>query len=223
MISSNNSSLKLAVLIIAGGNSSRLGQPKQLVKFNGKSLIQKTIQLAREVHHSKHQLHDIVCVLGFQYQSILDTLQLDQEIIIRNSQWEIGMGTSIAAGIQSLKNQADAVLILLCDQYLLTLADVNQLTASWEENNLNEKMIIASQYQCQTSKKTILGAPAIFPKFYFDQLSQLTDKGARKILNNYSVQVIATPLKNSAFDLDTPQDLEQLQQNSSTNSKNSID
>jgi molybdenum cofactor cytidylyltransferase len=56
-----------------------------------------------------------------------------------------------------------------------------------------------------------LGAPVIFPKDYFCELSQLTgDKGAKELLQQYPQKIISLAMPAAALDVDTPEDLKLL-------------
>jgi len=195
----------LGILIIAAGNSSRLGTNKQLVELNGVTLLERTINIAKELNDS------LICVLGYDADNIKSYIHLEPDTLVVNHHWKQGMGSSIARGINYFcdKNTIlfDAVMILLCDQYLINPFDLKELKKQWKINS-NQK-IIASQYFDPKEEKIIQGAPAIFPKEYFDQLKNLKEKGARKIIQQNQHKLISVPLENAAFDLDTKEDLEQ--------------
>ncbi|WP_444994847.1 nucleotidyltransferase family protein [Aliikangiella sp. IMCC44359] len=193
--------LKLASIIIAAGNSSRLGQPKQLIKLNNQTLISRITQIALSTTHST------TCILGANVQQISPLINNSRVNILLNQQWPQGMGTSIALGISQLPSQTDAAMILLSDQWLLTIEDIKQLIKQW--NDAPEK-IIASQYYDEKRQQETLGAPVIFPKKYFPALQQLRETGAKKLLQQLAHHVVKVPLSNAAFDLDTPEDLKHL-------------
>jgi len=197
-------SKQLGIIVVAAGNSSRLGQPKQLVKFKSEPLLNHTIKLA-EVFSEQ-----FICVLGFQAVNIAEQLKINQDHFIINKHWQQGMGSSIAVGIDHLSKQKniDAILILLCDQYLVSRTDIEDLLDRWTNS---DNKIIASQYFDDKTGRFIEGAPAIFPKEYFTELKKLTIKGARDILKNNPQDLISIKIDNAAFDLDTPGDLQHLQ------------
>lgn len=188
----------IACLIIAAGNSSRLGQPKQLVLRKGESLLRSTINLAESISSN------IVCVLGYGAERM--TLELMDTLArpVVNHNWQQGMGSSIAAGIQALDKELDAVMVLLCDQWQLTHEDLNKLVHHW---SLHPQQIIASEYFDKRKKQSIVGAPAIFPKRYFSELSQLKDVGAKYLIQKHDEFVCKVKLDNAAFDLDVVEDL----------------
>ena len=196
--SSRHHSSQLGLVIIAAGNSSRLGEAKQLVQVGEQTLLGRTIDLAEQL--AEH----CICVVGFDAEKMQRVITAKKIKFVINSQWAAGMGTSIACGVQQLPANCAAVLILLCDQWAIELADLKTLKSAWQKS---PDKIIASEYFEPKLQQTVLGAPAIFPRQFFPQLMLLKETGARKILNQNKNQLIAVPLDHAAFDLDTPQDL----------------
>jgi molybdenum cofactor cytidylyltransferase len=188
----------LGIVIIAAGNSSRLGQAKQLVEIAGVSLLQQSINMAERSSENS------VCILGYAADRLGTKLKCSTCKILVNENWQQGMGSSISCGVNFLSGKVDAVMILLCDQYRLTGSDLDRLIQAWQSN---PQKMIASQYFEKKCSKLIEAAPAIFPKSYFTSLMALKEKGARDILRKNQASVIAVLLKNAAFDLDTEDDL----------------
>lgn len=233
----NNSELNLACIVLAAGNSSRLGQPKQLVKFKGQPLIARATNLAASIFD-----HTILVVGGYHQEINKEIEPLSSFSSITycyNPRWKTGMGTSIAAGVSAISDVAisnvalsdntsadstladstladniDGVLILLCDQYQLTKQDLLLLCEQWykENNEGSQEKIVVSHYYEKRLDKVMGGAPAIFPKCYFGQLSLLTTRGARDLIKQNSNNVVSVDLPNAGFDLDTQSDLTTLRQ-----------
>ena len=194
---------RLACITIAAGNSSRLGEPKQLVQLKGQSLLTHTLQLAKSV------TNEVTCVLGFNAGEMSNQVADLLIPYINNLNWQQGMGTSIASGIDSLNEKVDGVLILLCDQWAINQNDLNELVLAWQSNP--EKIIACKYYEAKHDQK-VLGAPAIFPRAYFDELRELKETGARSLLNKHRENLLSFVLEQAALDLDTPQDLEHFKQ-----------
>ncbi|PCI72929.1 MAG: hypothetical protein COB38_02505 [Gammaproteobacteria bacterium] len=207
---------KIGIILIAGGNSSRLGHMKQMVKIEGKTFLQNSFEIAQQLSPFT------ITVLGYNQEKLIS--QVDENKSIFNQDWPIGMGTSIALGVKHFiggtedKNTPvlDGVMIIQCDQYRLTFDDYSNLIEVWRNS---DKGIVASQYletSSETCSKTdadinpnkvTVGAPAIFSKFYYDKLLQLKEKGAKALLKQYSKDVEIVKLDDAAFDLDTNEDL----------------
>ncbi|HTB97631.1 MAG TPA: nucleotidyltransferase family protein [Terracidiphilus sp.] len=194
--------MSVAAIILAAGASRRLGRPKQLVQFDGETLLGRALRLAQEAGTSP-----TVAVLGAQFESISAAIPFNAAISIFNPQWEQGISTSIRAGLHELETralQASGVLIMTCDQPRLTSAHISALLA--EFGKLSDNCIIASSYA------ETVGIPAIFPRSVFPMLQALTgDKGARAVLLTPPCPLISVPFDGGEVDIDFPSDLANLQ------------
>jgi molybdenum cofactor cytidylyltransferase len=184
-------------LILAAGGSSRMGRPKQLLRWQGLSLLERSIQAACRVLPGR-----VIAVLGAHEQAIRAAVDLDAVETLRNPDWQNGIASSIRRGIEALPASAEAVLILLCDQPLVDAMHLKALLNAWQSE---PDLIIASQYQLAC------GVPAVFPAAYFKRLGSLTgDKGAKMLLTEFEERVRKIPFAEAGLDIDTPGDFEQL-------------
>ena len=193
---------KIGVVILAAGSSSRLGFAKQLVEFKGKSLLQHTIDASASL-----QFDSKVLILGARKEEIENEIDARDFNIVMNENWEEGMSTSIKKGItRSLKfeNELEHILILLSDQPFVTKKDIEELI----KVQLEEKTPATfSEY------KGISGVPAIFSRKLFPDLEKLKgDQGAKKLLFEKSFEYHTIKFENGIFDVDTPEDIELLNQ-----------
>lgn len=116
---------KIGVVILAAGSSSRLGYPKQLVKFRKKTLLQHSIEVAESFNFAIN-----ILVLGANATEIEMKTECRNFQIVYNQEWEKGMGTSIGKGISEalkLENELDYILILLSDQPFVTAQKIEEL------------------------------------------------------------------------------------------------
>ncbi|HEY6641440.1 nucleotidyltransferase family protein [Povalibacter sp.] len=189
----------LHVLILAAGASSRLGQPKQLVKLGGHPVLHGVVAAATALAG-----HSVTVVVGAHASEVTRLLAHSPASVIVNRRWEEGMASSIRLGVGSLSAATDAVLILLGDQVAVSADDLKRLAASWKEA---DGVIAAATYDQRVA------VPAIFPRMCFGELAELRgDQGARQILERNSFRVVRVPMPNAAVDLDTPEDLAALTQ-----------
>lgn len=191
----------IGIIILAAGASTRLGHPKQLLTYQGKSLIRHTAQVA-----INSQCRPIVVVLGAYAASIEPYLTNLDIHITYNQHWSTGMASSIRCGInaiQTINPDIEAVVLMLCDQPFVCLNLVNQLVAGYQTTNCT---IVASQYA------GILGVPALFHKTLFSELCLLQgDIGARKTIRQHYSQCLSIPFSQGVVDIDTLEDYELLQ------------
>ena len=191
---------KIGLIILAAGAATRMGRPKQLLSYQGRSLILHAVEVALA-----SLCQPIIVVLGAYAEQIKPELMLKAVQVVENSQWQEGMSSSIRAGISMLlktNSKLDAVIISLADQPLVSPQILNQLIYSYQET---QKVIIASKYNETT------GVPALFSNSLFPELMQLKgDKGAKALIQKYIDTGVILLIPGVAIDIDTPDDYKQL-------------
>jgi len=191
----------IAILVLAAGGSSRMGRPKQLLKWKHTTLIGHAIETVKQLDILK-----TVVVLGANHDKIKPVVEQHQIEILINKHWESGLGNSLAYGISSILESTinlDGVIIMLADQPLIDVAFLNVILNNFE---IGKQQIIASVY-----KEDKRGVPVLFDAVYFKELSQLIDdKGAKSILQKYTNRVISVDAKELVSDIDTLEDYERL-------------
>lgn len=193
---------KTGTVILAAGSSTRLGLPKQLLSYNGKTLLQHAIDEAANAGTDP-----IVVVLGFKADEIVETIKHDNIEIFINAHWEQGMASGIAGGVSkaiSLNENLEQLIITVCDQPFVTASLFNELNKVQQETQMH---IIASAYA------DTIGTPVLFTKKYFSQLLELTgEEGAKKILKANIDDVAAVEFSPGEIDIDTVDDYDDLVQ-----------
>src|SRR5947207_15602320 len=105
---------KVAAIILAAGGSSRFGKAKQLLEFEGKTLLHRMVDAATEANCSP-----IVAVIGAANREVRKELETTNANIVENEDWQRGIGTSVRAGIQRVTDFGpgdDYIVLLFCDQ-----------------------------------------------------------------------------------------------------------
>ena len=188
------------IIILAAGNSSRLGRPKQLLSYNGKSLICNIVDAALD---TKPNL--IVVVTGYYADEITQDLNTKEVEIVYNEHWAEGMGSGIVVGLHKLlqlKPNIKNVILTVCDQPFVTSDFISNLLS---QKNKSNKTIVSSAY-AGTS-----GTPVIFDRIHFEALSSLKGtEGAKKLLEQLKEDMISVPFKKGDFDIDTEADYKKL-------------
>lgn len=183
----------IITIILAAGSSKRMGAIKQLLPWGNTTLAGHAIEQALNSEAS-----EVYVVLGAHYEQIKKEIGNFPVTIIKNENWESGMGTSISVAVNYILNNnihAGGLLITLSDQPLINYTHLNSLIETFKKGQYN--CISAVQYGGKH------GVPAIFPKTYFKLLSTLDqDFGARNILNS-SIPVLSTSFDQINIDLDT--------------------
>jgi molybdenum cofactor cytidylyltransferase len=185
---------RVGVVILAAGGSSRMGAPKQLLKFRGQTLIQRAVKTALG-----SVCRPAVVVLGGNADL------MEREIsggvkIVRNGRWSEGMGSSVACGVEAIQEETDAIILMLCDQPLITSAILDRFATE------SDRGLAAAEYN------GTIGVPALFGREYFRELRSLIGKeGAKKILLRNEAQVVRVSCPEAAIDIDTVDDYQRLQ------------
>ena len=193
--------MSVAVIILAAGGSSRLGRPKQLLKYRNETLLNRAIRLAHETGASP-----VVAVLGANYESIRASIEDRTSIPVYNDHWRQGIASSIHEGVRALSvcaPDAASVLLMGCDQPRLT---AEHLRALFEASTAAEAQAIVTSTYAGAH-----GVPAVFPRSTFAELRALRgDKGARSIIERGDFTVIDVEFAGGEVDIDSPEDLVRL-------------
>ena len=181
----------LAVVILAAGISSRLGNlTKQLLVYKNETLLKIAVKKALEI--SK----DVFVVLGHEKEKCEKELEDFDLNTIYNPNYKKGMGTTLSCAINHTK-EFNHTMVMLCDQPFIPLSHYQSLKRSI----LNEN-IIASLYGEKPK------VPAIFPKKFYNEISKLkADFGAKELLKKESCIKIVLE-ENYSIDIDTLRDVD---------------
>jgi molybdenum cofactor cytidylyltransferase len=188
-----------AIIILAAGSSSRMGQSKQLLEIDNTSLLRKTVLSALACGVKNNYV-----VLGANAEAHKTTIaDLPIQILI-NNEWNNGMGSSLKKGLSTATTVSPTLagaMILVCDQPMLTSQHLNNIL---EKHIASEKGIVASAYK-ETS-----GVPAFFSNAFFEKLNALDDQhGAKKIIEEYPEAVQSVDFPGGEIDLDKIEDYHQ--------------
>jgi len=185
----------VAVIVLAAGGSTRLGEPKALVPIAHETLVGRATHAALGSGAA-----GVFVVAGDETDAIAEILEETPAAVVRNPDWERGIATSIRAGLHAAAERTQhlrAVIIMLCDQPFMTASHVERLMTAWSETGAPA---VATAYPEGP------GVPALFPSDAFDALRALDDRsGARTILRTLGDSVVTIDAIDTR-DIDTPDD-----------------
>ncbi|WKN46133.1 nucleotidyltransferase family protein [Tunicatimonas pelagia] len=191
----------ITTIVLAAGEASRMGQPKQLMQLDGKSLVQRAVQTAQTVSD------EIIVVTGAYADQIQENLSSEKVHFVHNPQWQTGMGSSIRAGIQQIMSVTplpNAIIVMLCDQPLASPSLLEQLVTAYRHLG---KTLVASVYH------NTAGVPALFGEALFPELLQLDGRaGAKSIITRYASQIASVDFPEGIYDVDTPNDFARIKE-----------
>ena len=181
----------LAILLLAAGSSSRMApRDKLLEQVNGEPLLALLTRRAT--------LTGLPCFITLPHLSHPRAKWIGEATAVQVPDASEGMAAPIRAGVSALPDQIEAVMILPTDMPEIDCQDLMHIAAHYQ--NSDGPILRAS-----TANGTP-GHPVLFPRRYFDALLALKgDNGARSILVNEPVQLIALPGERATTDLDPPE------------------
>jgi len=195
---------KISLILLAAGESSRLGSPKQLLMYKGKNLMQHTIDLAQTLGM------ETVIVLGAFKKEILADVDVLGIEVVENVAWSEGLASSIRCGLSSVLEtnpETEAVILVLCDQPFLSVEILREII---------EKYHRSGQSIVHCSYGEVSGPPTLFHKSLFPYLMELKGgQGAKKVVDMFPDQVAYVDFPKGKLDIDTAADYHQLLQTES--------
>jgi molybdenum cofactor cytidylyltransferase len=188
------------IVILAAGASVRLGKPKQLLRYNGRTLLGHAVKEALNSNADA-----VVVMLGNNASLFKKEMDAKKVHIAVNKGWEEGMASSVRLGLDTLlevKPYVDAVIFMVCDQPHISSSVLNELISTQQKTT---KQIVTCNYG------ESIGPPALFHKKYFPELMELSgDAGARKIIQQHMNDVATVLFPEGKIDIDTKEDYEAL-------------
>ena len=184
--------------ILAAGESTRFGQPKQLLDWKGEPFVRRIAETALGAG-----LAPVVVVTGSNAEAVENAVRGLDVKIVRNAAWQSGQASSIVAGVASLPENIGGCLFLLADQPQVGTEIIHALT---ESHARNLSPVIAPLVMEERRAN-----PVLFDRVTFADLLQLKgDVGGRAIFHKYKVDYLPWHNETLLLDIDTPEDYERL-------------
>lgn len=187
---------KFGVVVLAAGGSARLGRPKQLLPYLGRTLVEHAVRTALASGAS-----EVVVVVGANADAIRVRLAGLPVRIVNNREWAEGMGSSIRRGVAALGPDVSSAVIALADQPRITPDHLRSLAGALGEGTA----LAASSYD------GVVGAPCAFARSEFPSLLGLTgDAGARFLIRQAGDALATIAFDGANVDVDTSEDFKAL-------------
>jgi len=191
---------RTAGIILAAGESTRFGSPKQLLDWKGKPFVRQAAETAL-----KSGLDPVVVVTGFHTADVESALSGLPVTVVHNPEYQQGQGTSIRAGVASLSDKVGAAVFLLADQPQIPVEVIRALV---ESHGRNMQAILAPLVLEERRAN-----PVLFDRDTFHDLLQLKgDVGGRAIFDKHRVEYLPWHDDILLLDVDNPQDYERLKE-----------
>ena len=191
----------LAAILLAAGPSSRLGQPKQLVRFEGETLVRRAARLLVDAVNGP-----VVVVCGCESERVSEQVTDLAVETVTNPDWELGMGGSISFGARFVPRFSDGIMVAVCDQWLLSRDDLDRLLTAWRSARRRIHSACWSEGAAHVS-----GPPLNFPGRLHGEWKGLEkSRGARQVIERHIDSVEFIEMESASCDLDRPEDLSRL-------------
>jgi len=182
----------VSAVILAAGESKRMGRPKQLIALGEATILERTI-----ANFLNSRVGEVVVVLGHRAGEIARRIAGSPVTIAINADYRQGMSTSIIAGLRRVSDKAQGVMLALADQPFIDSQTIDQLLAAFTGHN---KGIVVPVYKGRR------GHPVIFATGYKEALQRLKgDIGGREIIrrNPDDVLEVAVSCEGVIVDIDS--------------------
>lgn len=191
---------RVAGIILAAGQGSRMGKTKQLLSFQGKTILEQVIDNAL-----KSNLHQVIVVIGHDAHEIQRRIDLSCVEFVLNEDYEKGQSSSLKKGVAAASPECEAAMFLLADQPLVGGDIIDFMIQAFLQKNPPIAVPV-----CNNKR----GNPVIIHRDLFPQLQTLTqDTGARVLFHKYQDKILRIEVEDDAvlFDVDTWEDYQKLQ------------
>ena len=202
-----NPKLRLAILLLAAGEGSRLGGlPKALLKKEGESLLSRFLQPIQKLNPV-----ETIIVTGFYADAIeVEINSIRQKThssiaIVKNPNPEEGQSSSVRLGLESLKSDYDVLLVALCDQPNIGVSEVEALLGEFNRAGSNKEIVLPMVNGSR-------GNPVLFSKKVIEEILVTPGMVCRPFMDKHPELVKVFETNNQAYllDVDTQADIQKL-------------
>lgn len=192
--------MRTAGIVLAAGESRRMGEPKQLLRIGGRPLLSWVVAAA-----CASLLDDVVVVLGAHADAIRDRVEWGRAIVVVNNTYAEGMSTSLRAGIASIGPRVDRAVIILGDQPDIDAETIDRLLETHKRSGLAAAALKFGD---------LLHPPVVLARELWGEIATLRgDMGCRAVIRAHPQGVAALAIDRPGghpVDIDTPQDFRRL-------------
>jgi len=177
----------ISAMLLAAGESKRMGGPKLLLKWNKGTIIEKSVDTLLA-----SKINELIVVLGYQAQAILRRLGSRRLKAIINHQYRMGMSSSIQRGLGQVSPKSKAILIALADQPFVETDLIDLLIDIYSQNPHGIVLPIFKRRR---------GHPVILNRGrYQEEMENLTgDIGCKPILDRHPEDILEVEVKTEGI------------------------
>jgi molybdenum cofactor cytidylyltransferase len=190
---------KVTAVVLAAGQSSRMGSNKLLADVGGLPMVRRTAAAIRPA------VDDLVVVTGRDADHVAKALEGLDVRLAHNPDFAHGLATSLKRGMEAVPRDADAVVVCLGDMPLVSPEIIRRLIAACSP--AEHRSVCVPVFEGKR------GNPVLWHRQHFEALKSLTgDTGARVLFDSLADEIVEVSMPDAAVvtDIDTPEALAQL-------------
>lgn len=194
----------IGAVILAAGLSKRMGGPKLFLPYKGKPLFLQAVETA-----VSSGLDPVILVVGKFEEQFREYIPSKHVSILKNDEYQSGMGSSLKHGINRLKGNAIAAFVFLADQPFIPSIVPLEIMKQYKQERSKGYLIFQPKYMEKE------GHPVLFDADLFDEFRDLQgDIGGRHIIRKHQDQLKVVSFQNPfwGLDVDTPTDYEKIKE-----------
>jgi molybdenum cofactor cytidylyltransferase len=187
----------ISAIVLAAGEGKRMGQPKQLLEWRGKIVLQHVLDMLQA-----SKVEERILVLGHGADRVLEKISPGKTKIVINPEYKEGMSTSLRRGLGALDEKVRGFFIVLGDQPGIGPGVVNRMIQDFRAIYPRKNIFFPTYQGCR-------GNPVLFSTKYLGEARKIRgDGGGRQILAGHpeDSQAVEVDTRAILLDIDTPED-----------------
>jgi molybdenum cofactor cytidylyltransferase len=187
----------ISAILLAAGESTRMGRPKPLLPWDGKTLVEWQIEQLLDAG-----VDGVVVVLGFAADEVRAAVRHPRARVVVNEAYREGRASSLRCGAAAVADDVEAVVVLGADQ-LRAAWVTRRLLDAWRRSR---RAVALPRYGDHRGHPVVL-AGRLLPEL---RVATEEEQGLRAVLQRHAAETEVVPIDSAVVDLDlnTPADYE---------------
>ena len=185
----------VSAILLAAGQSRRMGEFKQLLPFAGKTFVECCVD-----HLLAARARDVIVVTGHREAEVRAAIGDRPVTFAHNAEYRFGMSSSIKRGVEALPEDAGAILVALADQPQIGVDTIDRIIAAYESQH---PLIVIPTYKGGNGHPILLDASLRQEILGMDQT-----QGLRQVVHAHRDRTlrVEAPSEDVLVDFDYPED-----------------
>ena len=187
----------ISAIVLAAGESKRMGRTKQLLAWEGRTIVQRVLE-----NLSRSRVDEVILVLGHEAERIMQTVDTHKVKVVINKHYKEGMISSIQQGLINLNDKVEAFFIVLADQPAVGPEIFDRLISEFRRVDPQKSIVLPTFHSRR-------GHPALFSAKYQKEALRIEgDVGFQQVLQEHPEEILTVEMGTDSIlqDIDTPDD-----------------